>query len=893
MSWLSRFTNVFRSEKVSGDLDEELQFHLEERTRQLVESGLTREEAEREAGKHLGNPLLLRESSREVKLLPWLDSIVQDTRIGLRMLAKSPAVTAAALGSLSLAMGACLAAFSLINALILRELPVRQPDRLIYITCNEDAENPQREADTFSYPLFERLRDAARPQADLFATSHQGALRRVLFQGSGQEEKIRPQWISGNAFQILGIKPAIGRLLADADDQRPGDHPVAVLSHSFWTRRFNSDPSVLGRWFTLAESQYQVIGVAQKGFTGVEPGMLTDLWLPNMMWKERSLKQAGWNWLRIWGRLKPEVQQEEVRQVLQAPFINFRRERAQEFPPELPRERLQRFLDTTLHVRSAANGPSMLRESFTRPMWILAAVVGLLLLIACSNVANLFLARGAAREREMGLRVSIGAGRKRLIQQVLIESGMLAVAACAIGLAFAFLVGPAIVHLLSTSENPAYLELRLDAGAAAFAAGLCGLTVILFGLAPALRASNVSPNNALKKAGGTLSRTHGILRPLIAFQVGFSFIVLFVSGLLLISFRKLVTLDTGFDKSGVILFEIEALDLREEKAGRAPGLQLLDRMRGLPGVRSASLSAWPLFRGWGWKGGVRIPGREPELFEPHFLAVSPGFFETMRIKLLDGREFEARDSEPEAPSAAIVNQAFARMCFPGEQALGRRLDQLMTRDSRKTLEIIGVVGDAKYRDLREPPPPTVYIPLRAINGTTLEVRTALDPLSMAAAWRDEIERVHPAFHVSDITLQSTWIDNVLIRERLLALLSGFFAIVALVLAGVGLYGVLSYSVVQRTKEIGIRVALGAQPSSVVRLVVTQVIVVALLGLGAGIAGGYGLAQFLATLLFEIQPSDFVAVALPLGFLLSAAALAALPPALRATRLDPLAALRHE
>ena len=544
-------------------------------------------------------------------------------------------------------------------------------------------------------------------------------------------------------------------------------------------------------------------------------------------------------------------------------------------------------------MRSAANGPSLIRQDFEQPLWILAGLVGLVLLIACSNVANLLIARAAAREREMALRVSIGAGRSRLVQQVLIESALLAGAAGVFGLALALAVAPEIVNLLSPASNPAYLDLRMDWRVLGFVTLLCSLTTVLFGVAPALRASTVSPGNALRQGGSKHFEGRGVFRPLVSAQIGFSFVVLFLAGLLLLTFQRLSSVDPGFDKSRLLVFSLDAKELGDREQALAAAMQLRDHVRQLSGVEAASLSAWSLFGGWRVTARIRLPGREPESFAPYYLTVSPGFFETMGIPLLEGREFEPRDAKPEEPTVVVVNEAFVRRYFHGEKALGRSFGRVAGSSGVRPQEIVGIVGDAKYDSLRGETPPMVYVPRGNGDYGVLEVRTALDPLAMIPTLTEEMRRAHSPFRITEVTLQSTLIDNTLLRERLLALLSGFFALVALVLAAVGLYGLLNYTVVRRTKEIGIRMAIGARQLAVVRLVISDITLLVALGLAAGVAAGFWLAQFLATLLYEVRPSDFWSLALPLACLLAAAALAAAPPALRAARVDPMVALRYE
>jgi hypothetical protein len=864
MSWLTRATRVFRESKLDRELADEQQFHIQARIEELIGRGLLPDEAMRTVQRQFGNRLQLRERSRDARLVPWLESVVNDIRFGLRMLRKNPAVTLAAVASLALAIGSATAAFSLIEALVLRPLPVKDPARLVYVSYPSQSPDPvqrQEDADSFSYPLFRQMRDAARPRADLFAVGYQGEQTAVF---DGAVEKITPQWISGNSFEILGIRPALGRLLSANDDLRPGAHPVAVLSYDFWQRRFGGDPHVLGQWFRHEDNSvqgepFQIVGVAQAGFTGLEPGYRTDIWMPTMMFTE-AIDKGGWSWLRIWGRLKPGITAEQLRSATQGPFAADRRERvAKYFPADTPPEQLRSFLNASVHIASAAHGPSQLRQDFERPLWVLASLVGLVLLIACFNVANLYLARVTARDHEMALRISIGAGKRRLQQQLLIESGLIALAASVLGAVFAAICAPAVLRMLSTTHNRIFLDLRPNASLFGFLVVICTVTTMLFGLAPALRASRRSPNTALKAGSGKTSLRIGLLQPLLAAQVGFSFVVLFVAGLLLFTFQRLNNLDPGFAKEGVVLCRVEGKGLHE---------------------------------------GVRIPGRKPDDFEPSYLSVSPGFLATMKIRLFAGRDFSPHDGEPKEPSVTIVNQAFVRRYFPDKDPVGQ---QFLRQGPNKTWipqVIAGVAGDAKYNDLREPAPPTVYVPYvpnRGLDGSagTLEIRTTLDAADLTALLRNEVPRVHAGFSLTEVYLQSEFVNNTLARERLMALLSGFFAIVAITLVAVGLYGVLTYVVVQRTREIGIRIALGAQQGQAIRLVLSGVGVVIAVGLTVGLGIGLGMGRLLTSFLFEVRPSDFLVIALPVGFLLLASSVAALPAALRAAQVDPAIALRYE
>jgi putative ABC transport system permease protein len=889
MSWLSRVANVFRSHRVGDALDEELAFHVAATTDALIEEGVSPDEAAAHARRRLGNAAALRERSRDAKLVPWLDALVRDVRIGSRALRREALVSVAAIVSMALAIGACAAAFGLIDALILRRLPVADPDRLGYLAY-ANPEVPAQENTSFSYPLFQRFRNAAADRDAVALFSSQTRRSVDYADGSPTLDKPQVQFVSGNAFALLGLVPAAGRLLTTEDDKTQGGHPVAVISHGYWQARFGADPSAIGRWMTIDGRQFQIVGVTARTFTGVEPGIRTDVWLPALMYPQvRAFTEGQWHWFRIWTRLAPGTEAPAVRERFQAVFTQFRTELKNSFRPDESPDRIQRFVSAKLVVRPASNGPSSLRERYARPLWILAAVVALVLLIACTNVANLLTARAAARDREMALRMSIGAGRWRLMQQVLVESALLAALASVLGILFAALAAPAIVGWLSPADQPAYVEFRLDWRVLAFA-GLLGLcATALFGLLPALRASSTAPVEALKAAGSRQTHRVRLAGPLVSGQVACSLAVLFVAGLLISSFHRLTSLDPGFVATGVTLVALEAKSLAQAEQGPAATLAL-ERVRAMPGVTNASLSAWPLFAGGGWTMHVRVPGKPVDDVEVCFLEISPEFIATMGVPLLDGRDFDRRDLDAASPSV-LVNRAFARRYFDSDSAAGR--DFLIPRSGRElvTTHIVGVVGDAKYDDLKTTPP-SVYVPMRGLNGT-MQIRSALEPGALVGPLREVLRGVHPAITIAGVTQQSTLVDNTLLKERLLALLSGFFGLVSLALAAVGLYGVLNYSVVQRTREIGIRLALGARQRTVISQVLRSVAVHGLVGVAVGVAGGLYAARFLTTLLYDVEALDPVSLLVPVASLVAVGALAAFIPARRAASVDPMVALRDE
>jgi predicted permease len=890
MSWLSRFVSVIRSDRLNRDLDDEMRFHLDARTEEYAKAGLSIEEARAQARRQFGSPALLRDASRDIKLLPRLESILRDVSFATRLWRRNKLVTGAALVSLSLAVGACTAAFSLIDALILRMLPVDDPQALIYVALRVPTED--RDGLAFNYPLFREMRVASSRQVRLFALSDQ-AKRDAVFDDRGHAEKVYAQWVSGEAFAILGVKPALGRVLASTDDINPGQHPVAVLSYDFWTRRFGRHPDVLGRWVTIREKPLHIVGVAAKGFTGVEPGIMTDVWAPTMMWNDRAIADSGTRWFRIWGRMQAGVAQEQARTVLQTVFTGFAREQAASRPEESP-DRLNQLLNTRVHLRSAATGPSGLRQDFARALWVLGAIAALVLLIAAINVASLLVARAAARQREMALRTSIGAGRGRLIQQAVIESGLLALTSCALGAVLSVVATPKLVAMISTSWTTVRLDVQPDWRIVLFLGAVSIFVMFVFGLAPALRAAAVPPADALRSGGGRHATAVGSFRPLVAAQIAFSFVVLFAGGLCLTSFVKLVRTDLGFDASNMVLVNVTASSPgQNQEPPLAPWIALLERLEHTPGIESASLSRWGLFTGSGRNKSVRMPGRPVDAYTPWYMPVSPGFLRTMRIPLVAGRDLQWRDFVPDLPTAVIVNESFAKRYFPGESAIGKRFFRIDGGATMVAQEVVGVAKDAKYTDLREPAPPTVYDPYRPQNVAAIQVRTRLDMDTLMTTLLAEVPRAHAAFRLGDVTPQSTIVNNHLVRDRALAVLSAFFSLVAIVLVVVGVYGLLSYTVLQRTREIGIRLALGAQRAQIVALVLWGIGGLTLIGLVLGGIGAALTGRFMTTLLFDVTPSDMWSIAAPLICLLVACAVAAVLPAHRAARIAPATALTVE
>jgi len=881
MSLWSRIANVFRGASLTREIEEELASHLDEAIRQGRDPA--------EARRALGPSLRIREQSRDIKLLPWLDSLYADAVFGCRQLAKRKVTSGAAVLSLALAIGACTASFRLIDALLLRPLPVGHPEQLYTIGRRGiSPEGRVASVDEWAYPLYRQMRAVARDQAALIAVGPAEPTD-LTFASDQEMEKAYLQYVSGSLFGSFGLRPAAGRLLTENDDLHPGAHPYAVLSHSYWSRRFAQDSRIVGRTFHMGGSVYQIVGVVEPPFTGTETGTFTDIFVPTMMhpWVERSDATST----RAIARLKPGVPVGLLRDKLQATALAFEMERAKGFRG-MSQQRIANFLNQTLYVEPAPAGVSGMQRNLRLPLTVLAVLVALVLLIACANVANLLTAQAAARAREMALRVSIGAGRWRLVQLVLVESAVLAVISATAGAFFAWWSAPFVVARMNPPDNPARLALPADWRVLAFALALTLAVTFLFGLAPALRAAAVSPASALK--GGHDPRWRGrMMHGLIAVQVAFCFLVLLGAGLFAATFDRLVHQPTGFSAERVLILDTVAAH------PISPLLwdQAADRLRGFPGVERAALADWALLSGNSRNNFISIDGAPPSETLAYFRYISPGWLDAMKIPLAAGRDFRSADA---SPGAAIVNQAFADAFFNGANPVGRFFDR---GTGNMRYQIVGLVGDIRYRSPREPILPVAFVPIHAVDaagalrpfveGTFVVRASSPNPLALASVLSRQIPNVRPELRVSNIRTQAAINLSHTIRERLLALLALFFAGVALLLAAVGLYGVLDYGVLQRRREIGIRIAIGAQASDVVRRVALDVLPVVLAGAVAGLGLGLALTRYIQTLLYGVKGADPWMIAFPACVILAASLLAAVPAVIRAVRIDPSAMLRSE
>ncbi len=731
--------------------------------------------------------------------------------------------------------------------------------------------------------MFRQMRPLVKKEADLIAVSV--AERIDLTYGSDEDtEKAYRQYVSGWMFESFGIRPAAGRVLTENDDLVPGAHPYAVLSQDYWARRFGSDPKVVGRTFRTGNEVYQIVGVAAGPFTGTEPGRVTDIFVPTMMMKNNAIVRSDYRWFRTFVVLKPGVSLGPVAEKLSAAFRAFLEESVAIYA-NLPKREREGYLSQRLVVNAASTGVSGMQRLYGDALSVLGLLVVFVLLICCANVANLMTAQAAARQREMALRVSIGAGRWRLLQLVIVECAWLGVLAACLGAVFASLAAPWVVGRIGTAEYPVRLMLPVDGRVSGFEAGLALTVTLLFGLAPALRAAGMKPARVLK--GGDAHRHPRLMQGLIGGQVAFCVLVLFIAGLLVATLGRVSRQRTGF--STARLLTLETVTQRPQLP--AYWEQVAEHLRNVPGVEAAAICEWPLMHGGSQNGFISVNGAQPGPVSSYFLSVSPEWRELMKIPLLRGRDLGPTDH---LPGSALVNEAFARQYFGGANPVGRTFE-VVSNAGRSRFEVVGLAGDARYQDIRERIQPTAYLPFQQDYArATFIVRTSSpDPLSMAQVLRREVARTRAGFRVSNIRTQASLVEEQTIRERLMAALGLFFGIVALSLAGIGLYGVLDYSVLQRRREIGIRIAVGAQTGDIARRVILRAFLVVAAGSICGIALGVWSVRFLKTLLFEVNATDPPGLLIPAFLMFAVALMAAIPPVIRAVRTDPAAMLRSE
>jgi predicted permease len=879
-----RLRSLFRRHQVEQELDEELRYHLERQIEELIEKGMKPEEARYAALQAMGGIEQRKEECRDTRHVSWIEDLVRDLRYGVRTLRKSPGFTAVAVLSLALGIGANTAIFSMVDAVLLKMLPVKSPEQLVTIeTSNQRGER----GINFSYLMFERLRDLPQVFTGVLAAQDGGG-RMEMVESAARTEQVEVQLVSGGYFQVLGVNPVIGRTLTEADDQTPGAHPVAVLSYGFWQRRFAGDVSVIGKGIRLKGKPFTIIGVTPPEFFGEAVGRSPDIWAPLMMQPEldrgRSyLGEAGLGWLRMMARLQPGVSEAQAQASLA-----MRLEQIKAEPDNLGR--MARHI-AKFELSSGGRGLAGFRNQYSKPLRVLMAVVGLVLLITCANVANLLLARATNRQREVAIRLAIGAGRFRLIRQFLTESALLAGAGGALGLLFAWWGSRFLLVLVSSDSTPIPIDVTPNARILGFTILVSFLTALIFGLAPAIAATRQDVNAALKITALARPRL-SLSRFLVIAQVALSLLLLTGAGLFVRTLRNLSTLDLGFAAECILQVWIipQASGYSREQL---PDLyrRLLERLNSAPGIQSASMA------GHGFRSGdsrtccISVEGytnRPGEDRQIHTNRVTTGYFRTMGMPLLFGRDFTLQDAN--RPGIAIINETMARYYFGETNPLGKRFGWGDPPQVTFGTEIIGVVRDINYGNLREKPPRLIYFPNQG--GDLLVVRAAGPIAALSATIRHSIQAVDNSLEISDVSTIPQLRHQALVQERLLAQLSGFFGLLALSLACVGLYGVISYDAERRTHEIGIRMALGAQRVHVIRLVMRETMSLIIFGLIAGLGTALATTRLIASMLYGLTPNDPLTLGLAGLSLLTVAALAGYLPARRAARVDPMLALRH-
>jgi putative ABC transport system permease protein len=896
MAWYHRLFNIVRSEGISRDIDREMEFHIAERVDELRARGLSAGDAERVARRQFGNRTTHRESARDADIAEWLQSVVGDVRYALRALRHSPAFTIVAIASLGLGIGANTTIFTLIDTLVLRALPVARPEELAQVSPDETASS----GGYFTNPLWEQVRD----RQDVFRAVAAFGGTSFDLASSGEARRVSGGYVSGDYFTVFAVTPAVGRLFTRSDDQR-GCPGIAVLSHRFWTREYGGVRDVVGKSINLTGHPFEIVGVAAESFRGPDVGREADVYAPlcseAIVAGDASAldRRSNW-WLQAIGRLERgmDVAQADARIATIA-----RASYAETLPSGWSAKGQRDYLERPLHVYPAQRGLSDLRSQYRPALLVLMGGVALVLLIACANVANLLLSRAEARQRELAIRLAIGAGRARLVRQLLTESLILAFAGATVGLFVARMGTRAMVGMIATgrSWNAVSLDLSLNGRLLAFTIAIAVLTVLIFGLIPAWRATRVSANSAMKaQARGVVEgRSRWALgKSLVVAQVALSLMLVVAAGLLVSTFRNLLQVDPGFTPNGILLLTV---DLRRsgiaEDGIRATQASIVERVRGMPGVVNVGSTGYAPVGGRSWNEEVVIDGYVPKSEHDAvtwFNEASPGYFATMETRLLAGRDF-GRSDAPGAPRVAIVNDAWGRRFFGNATPIGKQF-RLRAGDSLGTpVTVVGVVENAKYNSIREDVQPIAYLEESQTGPhevATLAVRTRGDPSAMIDVLTRAIGEVHSGITL-DITTMSRQLSQSLQRERLLAVLSALFGMLALLLAILGLYGVMSYTVARRRGEIGVRIALGAARDRVVRMVLGEVATVVLIGIVIGGAVSLASARLITAFLYNLRPVEPGVYALAIVVLIAATLAAGFVPAWRAARVDPIEALREE
>ncbi|HET8921514.1 MAG TPA: ABC transporter permease [Candidatus Acidoferrum sp.] len=857
------------------------------------------------------------DATRRLDSTGLLDNLLRDLKYSFRTLVRTPGFTAIAILTLALGIGANTAIFTLLDQVLLRLLPVKNPQQLVLLTMRGRHYGNNWGGNAISHPMFRDFQAHNEVFSDMFCRFPYASSLTV----GGQSERVSVELVSGTYFSTLGVSPALGRIFTLEDDRVPSGHPYLVMSYDFWKTRFAGDPAIVGKTLMLNNYNMTVVGVAQAGFDGVELGFSPKIFIPIMMQPqvvvgnpEDMLKARRNRWVNAFGRLKPGISQRQA-QVAVQPFMHSMLEQeVQEaaFAHASAYDR-QEFLKCWIEVLPGSQGRSYTRRQLSTPLWVLMATTGAVLLIACANLANLLLVRGSARTKEIAIRLAIGATRWQIIRQLLIESLSLSMLGGIAGLAFAFWADKALmgVYLPSDAAN-LNISSTPDLRILLFTFGVTILTGIIFGLVPALRTTKPNIAGTLKdQAGAVVGGGHnGLRKGLVIAQVTLSLLLLVGAGLFVRSLSNLRNLGPGFPADRLVGFNVDpSLNGYTPERLKVFYPQLSDALSSIPGVQSVGLASMRILEDNEWDSSMSVEGFTPakpdEHAEPYMNSISPNYFATMGVPILAGRDFTMNDNRvvkhgPEVwnwvPTAVMINEKFAKKYFPGRNPVGLHLGFGTDPGTPTDMEVIGVVRDFKYTNLRDEIPEQAYVPYlgdRFLGGMTVYLRTSVDPNLLISTVRSKVRDLDPNLPVYAMRTTEVQIKNSLSAERLIASLSAVFGFLATLLAVIGLYGVMAYIVSQRTREVGIRMALGAARGNVIWLVMREVLLLVAIGVAAGAIASLALTRVVQSQLFGLTPHDPLTLGLATSALALVASAAGYIPALRASRLDPMAALRYE
>ena len=833
-----------------------------------------------------------------------MNTTLADLRLALRGFRRNPLFATVAILSLALGIGANTAIFTLLDQIVLRKLPVRAPNELVMLYQNASNMGSNTGTRMNSYPMYQDFQQRAEPLAEVICRR----LAEASLSIDNSTERVQAELVSGNYFSMLGVKPAVGRVFnSQEDDHVYQGHPVAVLSYDYWVNRFGGDPNVVGKKIRVNDYPFTIVGVSAQGFAGIDPAqspqirvpvLMKPVMLPDWTWLQIADRRA--KWVQVFARLKPGYTVDSAKAPLQGLYMQIRTyEMALPGAKEWSRYAREQFMKGQMRIESAANGFSGVRNDFSTALIVLMCMVGLVLLIACANVANLLIARAFMRQKELAVRLSLGASRGRLVRQLLVESLLLAIAGGILGLGLAVVLTRSLLALMPAGSSPLLIGATPDPRILLFTLCLTAVTALVFGVLPALRASRPDPWTTLKDTVGAITGTHRSLflrKALVIAQVALSFLLLFGAGLFVRSLHNLKTTQTGVVLDNLVTFQL-APSLSGYDNQRAVQFYetLLQRLRSAPGVKSAALATVPILSGSEWDSSVVVEGHtaaDGEDMQAFMNALSPGYFETMRIPILEGRDFTRMDAK-EKPDVAIVNRSFAEHYFPGRSPIGKRLGSGGGPRSKLTMEIVGMVADALYEGPREGVHRQVFVPNWGRNSAAFYVRTLSNSSASYDVVRREVRQLDASMPVYEMKTVEGQLDETLLTDRLIALLSAGFGFVATLLAAIGLYGVMAFAVARRRKELGVRLALGAQPALIIWLVMKEVLLLFGIGLAVGIPAAMVLGRFVSSQLHGIQASDPRVAGITMVLLAMVSAAAGLIPAHRASRIDPIQALRTE